>query len=132
MRSAGAQSAAAPAPQSTVTADVNELPLEGPSNYPTVLAALEPTSTAKQNAQPQPAIQPGATYLEVGSFNDALWADNAVTKLSQLGFSALAVHKTHLWAQSYHVQVGPYETLAELETAEQQLSAKGFKPRAVK
>jgi serine/threonine protein kinase len=73
-----------------------------------------------------------ATYLEVGSFKDAEWADSAVDRLSHLGFKAISVHKGHLWAHSYHVEVGPYTRVGDLEKAESDLTAQGFKPRAVK
>jgi len=125
---------ATPSQSASVTAsDPSDIPLDRPANFSTVLTAFEPnTTTAKQVEAAAPATESSATYLEVGSFNDAVWAEDAVSKLSQLGFSAVEVHKTHLWAQSYHVEVGPYRTLGDLESAEQQLSAKGFKPHAVK
>ncbi len=77
---------------------------------------------------------PGSTltYLEVGSSKDSAWADSAVEKLSELGFHAVSRHKGHLWVQSYHVEVGPYADQKELEAAEQNLAAHGFKSHPVK
>jgi hypothetical protein len=73
------------------------------------------------------------TYLEVGSFKESKWADDAVEKLNQMGFHAICVHKTMLWKlQSYRVQVGPYATASEMEAAQVRLTAQGFKPHAVK
>jgi hypothetical protein len=77
---------------------------------------------------------PGAPglYLEVGSFKDSTWADEAVEKLKQLGFHSFAVHKAHLWLQSYQVKVGPYADKEALEDARKNLVLQGFKPHPVK
>jgi serine/threonine protein kinase len=110
-------------------------------------AAANPTATPVSLPAPQPAAavsassaQPATdkpasiaeTYLEVGAFGDTHWADDAVERLSQMGFHAICVHKTLLWKQSYHVQVGPYTTSEQLDDAQQRLTAQGFKPRVVK
>ena len=97
-------------------------------------AILSPASgSASKTDQTASSQQPSVpeTYLEVGSFKDAEWADSAVDRLSHLGFKALSVHKGHLWAQSYHVEVGPYSSIQDLEKAESDLNAQGFKPHAV-
>jgi hypothetical protein len=98
-----------------------------------LLPAASPTdsgSAAASAVKPDSSVE---TYLEVGSFKDAKWADDAVQRLSQMGFHAICVHKTMLWKlQSYHVQVGPYTTSSEAEDAEQKLTAQGFKPHVVK
>jgi serine/threonine protein kinase/class 3 adenylate cyclase len=77
---------------------------------------------------------PGSTltYLEVGSSKDSAWADSAKEKLSELGFRAVSQRKGHLWVQSYHVEVGPYADPKELEAAQQNLAAHGFKSHPVK
>ncbi|MGB9070552.1 MAG: protein kinase [Candidatus Acidiferrales bacterium] len=87
-------------------------------------------SAATSAVKPDSSVE---TYLEVGSFKDAKWADDAVQRLSQMGFHAICVHKTMLWKlQSYHVQVGPYTTSSEADDAEQKLTAQGFRPHVVK
>jgi serine/threonine protein kinase len=120
------------APPSSEAQSVGKLPLENRRVSADVLA-LQSVPAPKVPAQPaQDAAPLPDSYLEVGSFNDAGWADSAVGHLSQLGFRARAVRKTHLWMQSYHVEVGPFKTLSAMETAEKTLVDKGFKPRAVK
>ncbi len=80
------------------------------------------------NAKPSLAV----SYLEVGSFKEAKWADNAVDQLTHLGFHTICIHKTHLWIQSYQVRVGPYDNANDIEAAAQRLAALGFKGHAVK
>jgi serine/threonine protein kinase len=72
-----------------------------------------------------------ALYIEVGSFKDETWANNAVEKLTQLGFHAVLIHKTLLWSQSFHVKVGPYTDPKDLEAARQSLASQGFKSHPV-
>lgn len=90
-----------------------------------------PTHTPADATTEQKAEQT-VSYLEVGSFKDAKWADDAVERLSQLGYHAVSIHRTHLWMQSFHVQVGPYANAKELEAAKQSLTSQGFKPHLVK
>jgi serine/threonine protein kinase len=90
-------------------------------------ASTEPT---KPNADKPDSI--AETYLEVGSFNDTEWADDAVERLSKLGFHAVCVHKTVLWRQSYHVQVGPYVRSDQIDDAQKRLTDQGFKSHVVK
>jgi len=70
-------------------------------------------------------------YFEVGSFKDETWANNAVDKLTQLGFHAVLIHKNLLWAQSYHVEVGPYTNQKDIAEARQSLASQGFKAHPV-
>jgi len=70
-------------------------------------------------------------YIEVGSFKDETWAENAVEKLTQLGFHALLIHKTLLWSQSFHVQVGPFTDPKDVAAARQRLASQGFKSHPV-
>jgi cell division protein FtsN len=70
-------------------------------------------------------------YFEVGSFKDETWANNAVDKLTQLGFHAVLVHKNLLWTQSYHVEVGPYTNQKDIGEARQSLASQGFKAHPV-
>jgi serine/threonine protein kinase/class 3 adenylate cyclase len=66
-------------------------------------------------------------YLEVGAFKDETWANQAVDKLTQLGFHAVLFHKNLLWAQSYHVEVGPYTNQKDIAEVKQSLASQGFK-----
>jgi cell division protein FtsN len=68
----------------------------------------------------------------VGSFKDSTWADQAVAKLTQLGFHAISVRRNFLWVRSYQVQVGPYVDPKDMEAAIQDLTSQGFKPHPVK
>jgi serine/threonine protein kinase len=90
------------------------------------------TSPVNPTVSKQEQLPFATTYLEVGSFKDAEWADSAVDRLSHLGFKAVSVHKGHLWTQSYHVEVGPFTTVQDLEKAERDLTAQGLKPHAVR
>lgn len=68
-----------------------------------------------------------ALYLEVATFKDETWAQNAVEKLTSLGFQAFYVHKTKLWLQSYRVEVGPFANAREMQLIQQDLNSKGYK-----
>jgi hypothetical protein len=68
-------------------------------------------------------------YFEVGGFKNKQQAHNATEKLTQLGFPATSVHKNHLWADAYHVLVGPYGDDDQAEVTHQNLVTQGFKPR---
>jgi cell division protein FtsN len=104
----------------------------------TVLPTSTPDQTPKSvdmtSQQKAEESKPDLTmsYLEVGSFKDATWADKAVDQLSRLGFHAVSIHKTHLWMQSYHVQVGPYANPTDVEAAQRSLAAQDFKSHLVK
>jgi serine/threonine protein kinase/class 3 adenylate cyclase len=98
-----------------------------------------PTSTGGEVATPStvsnpadPAARPTTHFfIEVASFKDQTWADNAVEKLTQLGFHAIVVHKTLLWAQTYHVEVGPYSDPKAIEAVRKNLASNGYKSRLV-
>ncbi len=70
-------------------------------------------------------------YFDVGNFSDVVWAERARNELEQAGLHSLVIHKTRLWLNSYHVVVGPYSE-AESVTAQEDLEARGFKPRLFK
>jgi serine/threonine protein kinase/class 3 adenylate cyclase len=95
---------------------------------PTLVEGADPGSLQKA---PDSGPKPHTLYIEVGSFKDETWANNAVEKLTQLGFHALIIHKTLLWAQSFHVDVGPYSDLKDIEPVRQSLASHGFKPHLV-
>jgi len=68
-------------------------------------------------------------YFEVGRFKDKRQAAITTDKLTQLGFPNSAVQKSHLWASSYHVLVGPYGNPDEASAVHKNLLSYGFKPR---
>jgi serine/threonine protein kinase len=122
-------------PEGTSGPDTTDL-MAGVASAPAAAATLSalPPAVNASSTQPSPD-KPAAvveTYLEVGSFGDTKWADSAVERLTQLGFHAICVHKSLLWKQSYHVQVGPYATSAEIAEAQERLTDQGFKSHPVK
>jgi len=108
---------------------------ESATNLSQPSAAHEPVfETAYEVSQPQTGgveTKAPQLYFEVGTFKDETWANNAVDKLTQLGFHAVVIHKNLLWSQSYHVQVGPYSTQRDIAEARQSLAAQGFKAHPV-
>jgi len=109
------------------TASVLPAASPAPTHKP---AEAKPEPKTEQKAEPKP--EQTVSFLEVGSFNDPTWADRAVERLTQLGYHAVSMHRTHLWMQSFHVQVGPYADAKDLEAAKQSLTSQGFKPHLVK
>jgi len=101
---------------------------------PTSTSDPTPKSIDMTSQQKTEESKPDLTthYLEVGSFKDAAWADKAVDQLSHLGFHAVSIHKTHLWMQSYHVQVGPYANPTDVEAAQRSLATQDFTSHLVK
>ena len=98
-----------------------------------VIAAVSTNATPKLiNGAEEQKPAPTVLYLEVGTFKDANWAQNAVEKLSGLGYHAISVHQSKLWMQSYHVQVGPYADMSEVGVAQKSLASQGFKTHLVK
>jgi serine/threonine protein kinase/class 3 adenylate cyclase len=93
-----------------------------------ILEGANPASVQKTAGS---GPEPPTFYIEVGSFKDETWANNAVEKLTQLGFHALLFHKTLLWTQSFHVEVGPYTDPKDIEAARQSLASQGFKSHPV-
>jgi cell division protein FtsN len=129
------QALASPAqPENPASADASKsVDLEPVANsaQPVPQPAVEQANAA---SQPKTGgVEPKAPqlYLEVGTFKDESWANNAVDKLTQLGFHAVLIHKNLLWSQSYHVQVGPYTNQKDIAEARQSLAAQGFKAHPV-
>lgn len=121
----------------TTVHDSAEVQASGVVAKPVLAAApatLQPADPATDAHSDSSKSEAGSvTYLEVGSFKEAKWADDAVERLTQLGFHAICVHKTMLWKlQSYHVQVGPYTTSSDIGVAQEKLTAQGFRPHPVK
>jgi class 3 adenylate cyclase/cell division protein FtsN len=129
----------------TTSAQPQTLPPADGSQPASSEAAAKPPQP--DNAPPDPALEKATpagvrkpadsvpktatVFIEVGSFKDETWAISAQEKLTQLGFHAVLIHKTLLWAQSFHVQVGPYTDPKEIEAARQSLSSHGFKSHLV-
>ena len=113
---ASTQSQALPAPSQP------EIP--GSANASTSTALTPEKDLSQPDSPPEPTVEPSMTtsqpkaeagetnapklYFEVGTFKDETWANNAVDKLTHLGFHAVLIHKNLLWTQSFHVEVGPY------------------------
>lgn len=128
---------ASPAQPDSLTADAStkSATQEAAANSNELSAA--PESTVGQTSAatlPKAAIsEPNAPklYVEVGTFKDETWADNAVEKLTELGFHAMVMHKNLLWMQSYRVQVGPFASKEEMAEAQKNLSSHGYKAHPV-
>jgi cell division protein FtsN len=119
------------------------LPIEDPNQKRalTDVAKLEPAPAPAASAAPaQPAAvadivaksQLAEPYLEVTSYKDQLLADETVANISKLGLHAFSVQKSHLWMETFHVEVGPFSNSTDMLEAQKELSAKGFKPRPAK
>ena len=112
-----------PASQELVTTAAQPNIVPEPANEQANLATL-PKAGSDEAKTPK-------LYVEVGSFKDETWANNAVDKLTQLGFHAVIIHKNVLWSQSYHVEVGPYSNQKDIAEARQSLALQGFKAHPV-
>jgi serine/threonine protein kinase/class 3 adenylate cyclase len=104
-------------------------PVETHSSAMPPAASDEPATVNKTTEE---SLAPAGHYFEVGTFKDSTWADEAVAKLTQLGFHAASVRKNLLWVRSYQVRVGPYADEKEMQAAIQNLTSQGFKPHALK
>jgi serine/threonine protein kinase/class 3 adenylate cyclase len=103
-------------------------PVDNSSQLKTVAEpTVAQTGTTGQSKTAADSTKTPELYFEVGSFKDETWASSAVDKLEQLGFHAVMIHKTLLWSQSYHVQVGPYSTQKDIAAARESLTSQGFK-----
>jgi serine/threonine protein kinase/class 3 adenylate cyclase len=92
---------------------------------------VEQVNTASQPKTGGVETKAPKLYFEVGTFKDETWANDAVDKLTQLGFHAVLIHKNLLWSQSYHVEVGPYTNQKDIAEARQSLASQGFKAHPV-
>ena len=70
-------------------------------------------------------------YLEIGKFEEKLWADKATGQLSQLGFVAAVIEKNRWRENPDQVLVGPYRSDAEAEAAHTYLASLGFTARSL-
>jgi serine/threonine protein kinase len=119
------------------SADQSASLVEGSAGTIAVTTPQPVIATAAASSSPETAAGTLSstieTYLEVGTFKDAAWADRAVEKLTELGFHAVCVHKTILWKlQSYHVEVGPYTTSEDVQGAQKHLTEQGFRSHVIK
>ncbi len=97
------------------------------------VASLRPTIPQLISVESSKALgtaSPSEKFLEVGRFNDKLWADKTTDKLSQFGFPVRVVPRNHFWKKSYQVLVGPYATDQEAQVVHNNLSSHGFSPRS--
>jgi cell division protein FtsN len=115
----------------------DSLPVSSPAPHTAAAATLDPASSPLRVESPGGAagnpdrqdLSPASTnYFEVGSFKDSSRADAAKNSLAQLGYEATIVHKGHLWMNSYHVIVGPYDD-RNAETVRAKLESNGFLAR---
>lgn len=147
--------AATAAPATSSPSLTMSLSTAGPSAAPIAAsasaAAPGPTTAGapssdsnKLGAAPAVANQPGIhtegsdagnadssreLYFEVGKFKNVFQARDETDRLAQLGFPASAVEKGHLWANSFHVLVGPYGDEEQAKATHENLVTSGFKPR---
>ena len=109
------------APTSTVVSPKpHSIPKFQPDSHPSAQADNFSEETARSTR---------GVYLEVGKFKDALEADKARDKLTQLGFHASVVQTSRFRMLSYYVLVGPYRD-DEAQAERKNLASRGFKPRA--
>jgi cell division protein FtsN len=124
-------------PLTLLSVDTSQIPATETATTPPqpVIAPPDPALDRANPTSDQKATESGpkppALFVEVGSFKDETWATSAVEKLTQLGFHAVVIHKTLLWTQSFHVQVGPYADSKDIGAARQNLSSHGFKSHLV-
>jgi hypothetical protein len=111
-----------PSPDSSRTAAVSKPESADPPNGRAENSRVESARAINADATSQ-------MFFEVGGFKSRQQAHSATQKLAQLGFPATAVHKNHLWADAYHVLVGPYGDDEEAEATHQNLVSHGFRPR---
>jgi len=121
-----------PLPTAAVAPETNLIPGKTatvPTPEPPSPAGGQADSSRVEAARADNSDATSEMYFEVGGFKNKQQAHNATQKLAQLGFPATSVHKNHLWADAYHVLVGPYGDDDLAETTHQNLVAQGFKPR---
>jgi hypothetical protein len=139
----------AAAPASSLAAPAISLPTSASATAPTTepstasaagSSPLKPGTAPKLELVNQPGVHtegsgaenPDSTrelYFEVGRFKNVLQAHDETDKLALLGFPATAVEKGHLWANSFHVLVGPYGDEDQAKATHENLVSSGFKPR---
>ena len=103
---------------------------EHPTSVATMAAVETPSTSAKIDATDSKE-NAKLLYLEVATFKDETWAENAVDKLTSLGFKASYLHRTKLWIQTYRVEVGPFATIQKMEVVRQDLNSRGYKVKPV-
>jgi cell division protein FtsN len=91
--------------------------------------ATQPLVRVEQSKQ-EGTGTPAEKFLEVGKFNNRVWADKTTEKLSEFGFPFSVVQKNNFWKKSYQVLVGPYGSDQEAETVHKTLASRGFTPRS--
>lgn len=112
----------APAESLASTAKLSPAPVPATDS-----AAVKPAASADAGANKATTPVPGEAYLEVASYKDQLIADQTVSELSKQGMHAFSVQKSHLWMETFHVEVGPFANSVDEAAAQKELAAKGFK-----
>jgi hypothetical protein len=123
-------SSSPPTPLSTTAVDAAGSHISGKVGTTPELGPEKDPSGHSEDSREADAGSSPKMYLEVGRFRDAVGADNATNRLTQLGFHAIAINKRHHWMNSYQVLVGPYGSDDEAKTAHMNLVSHGFRSRS--
>src|SRR5580698_5108530 len=111
-------------------AATNADPIPAKLSPPPKFGSANPTGVETDTSSAENTALTSELYFDVGRFKNQSQAHIEMDKLSQLGFPASAVQKGFLWANSYHVLVGPYGDEERAKSTHQNLVSNGFKPRA--
>jgi hypothetical protein len=114
-------------PTAAVAPSANLIPSK-PAPAPKPEAASQP-GVHSEDSKADNADAVRELYFEVGKFKSVSQAHDETDKLAQLGFPATAVEKGHIWANSFHVLVGPYGDEDKAKETHENLVTSGFKPR---
>lgn len=120
---AAASAPPAPLPSPLLSPTANPVPNRPPAPVETASADLVRGSSADT------AISPSQMYFDLGKSKNELWAQDLSDKLAKLGLHSAIVQKGHLWMNSYHVLVGPYDKEEEATKVDKDLISRGYKPR---
>lgn len=92
------------------------------------MGSPETSSAAMMNASPRRSSET-ETYLDLGKFKDELLARSIGSKLTGLGIHANIAQKGHLWTNSYHILVGPFDSDEDATRTRQRLTSLGYAPK---
>lgn len=125
-RNVSLASAVVPPP---ITVPVGTEAARAPSTF-SVVPKVEPSPElhTEESRTQSPEYAP-EMFFEVGRFKNKRQAKSEIEKLTELGFPANSVQKNHLWANAYHVVVGPYDDNQEASATHKELVSRGFTPR---
>ena len=113
---------------------VSDAPLDSSSVVPSA-GAPKTESGIRPTIQTAPSrgVESGLTsekFLDVGQFNERVWANKTTEQLSLAGYHTAVVEKGAFWKKSFHVLVGPYGSEEAAEEAHKTLTSRGFTPRS--